>query len=54
MSDDSNWERQSLSDLTHLNQYVQNRLLEGGYQVDFHALNVNWVEPICPGIPDGR
>ena len=48
------WEQLGLSDLVHLNSYSKDKLLSGGYQVQFHALSTNWVEPIGPSIPDGR
>ena len=48
------WENLSLGDLTHLNCYVRNNTLKGGYQLPFLALNVHWAEALSPGIPDGR
>ena len=48
------WENLSLSDLTHLNTYIRNNTLKGGYQIPFLALNVHWAETMSPGIPDGR
>ena len=50
----SEWDQLGLSDLTHFNAYVQDKLLTGGYHVQFHALSVNWTEPIGPSIPDSR
>ena len=48
------WDHLGLSDLVHLNGYTKDKILSGGYHVQFHALNVHWVEPIGPSIPDGR
>ena len=48
------WEQLGLSDLVHLNGYSKEKLLSGGYQVQFHALATHWVEPIGPAIPDAR
>ena len=48
------WDQLSLADLVHLNGYTKEKLLSGGYQVQFHALNIHWVEPIGPSIPDSR
>ena len=50
----NDWEALSLSDLNHLNQYSKNKLISSGYPIPFCALNVHWVEPIGPSIPDGR
>ena len=52
--DPNEWENYSLGDLTHINCYIRDRLLAGGYQVPFIALNMHWAEPLCPSIPDGR
>ena len=48
------WEHLGLDDLRHFNEYTKEKLLSGGYQVPFYALNVHWVEAIGPSIPDGR
>ena len=48
------WDQLSLADLMHLNGYAKDRLLSGGYQTSFYALDIHWVEPIGPSIPDGR
>ena len=50
----SEWDQLGLTDLTHFNAYVQDKLLTGGYHVQFHALSVNWTETIGPSIPDSR
>ena len=54
MGDLKEWEQLGLTDLVHLNEYTKEKILSGGYKTTFHALDVHWVEPICPGIPDGR
>ena len=48
------WEHLGLADLAHFNDYVKDRLLSGGYRVQFHALSVHWSEAIGPSIPDSR
>ena len=48
------WEKLGLTDLEHLNQYAERKMLDLGYTVSFHALSENWVGTISPGIPDGR
>ena len=52
--DRTEWDQFGLSDLVHLNGYTKDKLLDGGYHVQFHALNPHWVEPIGPSIPDAR
>ena len=53
MSGPDYWEGLGLTDLHHLNEYAKEKMLSHGY-VPFHALSEHWVEPISPGIPDGR
>ena len=54
MSGPDRWEGLGLTDLHHLNQYAEDKMLAHGYTIPFRALSDNWVETISPGVPDGR
>lgn len=60
----SDWRNLSLNDLTEINRSanlrMQKMLNSPQLSADdrklftFHALNMHWVDPLCPAIPDGR
>ena len=62
--DPHSWQNLSLTDLTELNclttqrlQKIRDNLVhnnEPDESLDFYALNMHWVDPLCPAIPDGR
>ena len=62
--DPHSWQNLSLNDLTEINRKTNARLQkmrdhtvpesEQDPLLEFFALNMHWVDPLCPGIPDGR
>ena len=52
--DRDDWKNYSYSDLTHLNTYAKDKLLQTGNKLPFVALASYWAETLSPGIPDAR
>ena len=62
--DPHSWQNLSLTDLTDINCQTTKRLqkIRGALvnadapdaSLEFYALNMHWVDPLCPAIPDGR
>ena len=62
--DPHSWQNLSLTDLTDLNCLTSKRLekIRGALvhndaadaSLEFYALNMHWIDPLCPAIPDGR
>ena len=60
----TDWRNLSLNDLTEINRSANlrmqkvldsNQLSEQDRKIfTFHALQMHWVDPLCPAIPDGR
>ena len=60
----SDWRNLSLNDLTQINQSGHQRMqkMQEKKNLDpdekklytFYALQMHWVDPLCPAIPDGR
>ena len=60
----SDWRNLSLNDLTEINRSASVRMQkmlnstqlsdEDRKIFTFHALQMHWVDPLCPAIPDGR
>ena len=60
----NDWRNLSLNDLTQINQNANQRMqkVQESNQINpqdrhlytFYALQMHWVDPLCPAIPDGR